>query len=267
MKLWFAAFALLTVAAGEPAVLPDDQAAMKAHVMFLASDAMRGRDTGSPEFDIAAEYVAAQFFAAGLKPAGDKNGYLQRVPLVGYHAADRGDFVVTGKSPAPLVFGTDYIPGADPSAAATSANAGVVLVGQGIVAKQYGRDDYRGADVRGKIVAFFGGAPKSFSPEERAHFSNEATKARLAADRGAIGYLIVDRFGFEREAKAYDRRRVAWVGSDGKGFRPGAPKLGVLSETGADKLFRAAGPRWIDAARRGETGSKGTPVIAPATLA
>ena len=79
------------------AVLPDDQAAMKAHVMFLASDAMRGREAGSPEFDIAAEYVAAQFYAAGLRPAGDDGGYLQKVPLVTYRAADKGDGAVPGQ--------------------------------------------------------------------------------------------------------------------------------------------------------------------------
>ena len=79
------------------APLPDDQAAMKAHVMFLASDAMRGREAGSPEFDIAAQYVAAQFYAAGLRPAGDDGGYLQKVPLITYHAADKGDLVLTRK--------------------------------------------------------------------------------------------------------------------------------------------------------------------------
>ena len=58
------------------APLPADQAAMKAHVLFLASDAMKGREAGSPEFDIAAQYVAAQFYAAGLRPGGDQGGYL-----------------------------------------------------------------------------------------------------------------------------------------------------------------------------------------------
>ena len=83
------------------APLPDDQAAMKAHVMFLASDAMRGREAGSPEFDIAAQYVAAQFYAAGLRPAGDNGGYLQKVPLVTYHAADKGDLVLSRKDAPP----------------------------------------------------------------------------------------------------------------------------------------------------------------------
>ncbi len=92
MKIWMAGMiALASASAGlaQDAPLPDDQAAMKAHVLFLASDALRGREAGSPEYRIAAEYVAAQFFAAGLKPAGDAGSYIQKVPLVTYRAADK----------------------------------------------------------------------------------------------------------------------------------------------------------------------------------
>ena len=70
-------------------------AAMKAHVMFLASDAMKGRDAGSPEYDIAAQYVAAQYYAAGLRPAGDNGSYLQSVPLLSFRPADKGTLTVT----------------------------------------------------------------------------------------------------------------------------------------------------------------------------
>src|SRR3954469_8220555 len=72
------------------AELPADQAALKSHVMFLASDALRGREAGSPEFDIAAQYVATQFYAAGLRPAGDDGSYLQRVPLIAYRPDGEG---------------------------------------------------------------------------------------------------------------------------------------------------------------------------------
>src|SRR4051794_11016056 len=57
------------------APLPSEQAAMKSHVMFLASDEMRGREAGSAEFGIAAQYVASQFYQAGLKPIGDQGSY------------------------------------------------------------------------------------------------------------------------------------------------------------------------------------------------
>ena len=138
------------------AELPADQAAMKAHVMFLASDAMKGREAGSPEYDIAAQYVAAQFYAAGLRPAGEAGGYLQQVPLVTYKAAGEGSFVWTGQGngkPMPLAFGKDYVPAANPARAETAVSAPVVFVGDGIVAPQYGHDSYKGVDARGRIVA------------------------------------------------------------------------------------------------------------------
>ena len=173
------------------ASLPADQAAMKAHVMFLASDAMRGREAGSHEFDIAAQYVAAQFYAAGLRPGGDEGGYLQKVPLIGYKLADKGNFVwtPTGGQPQTLVFGEDFVPAPNPAKAETSLSAPIVFVGYGIVAPDYKRDDYRGVDVRGKIVAYIGSAPTDYDGEERAFFSGAPTKARIAAEHGAVGVI------------------------------------------------------------------------------
>ncbi len=170
------------------APLSADQAAMKAHVLFLASDAMKGREAGSPEFDIAAQYVAAQFYAAGLRPAGDDGGYLQRVPLVTYKAADQGAMVWSGArgAPQPLVFGEDYVPAANPARADTVVSAPVVFAGRGIVAPQLGVDDYAGVDVRGKIVALFGGSPTTFPGEERSYFGSPATKAQIAAARAQV---------------------------------------------------------------------------------
>ena len=55
--------------------------AIEAHMQFLASDALAGRDTGSNEHEIASLYIATQLQALGLKPAGDNGSYLQRVPL------------------------------------------------------------------------------------------------------------------------------------------------------------------------------------------
>jgi Zn-dependent M28 family amino/carboxypeptidase len=228
------------------AVLPDNQAAMKAHVMFLASDAMRGREAGSPEFDIAAEYVAAQFYAAGLRPAGDNGGYLQKVPLVTYHPADKGDLVLTRKDAAPqrLVFGDDYVPSAYAGATSTTIDAPVVFVGFGIVAPQYKRDDYAGVDVKGKIVAFLGGAPSSFQSEERAHFSGGTTKAIYAQSRGAIGTILIQPRPLGAAAQNLDRARVTWGKPDGTGDAPGSPQLATISDMGAAKLFAGAKAPW-----------------------
>jgi Zn-dependent M28 family amino/carboxypeptidase len=235
------------------APLPPDQAAMKAHVMFLASDAMRGREAGSPEFDIAAQYVAAQFYAAGLRPGGDDAGYLQAVPLIGYKLADKGNFIWAGSDGVPqaLGFGQDFVPSPNAAKTETTIAAPVVFVGYGIVAPDYGRDDYRGVDVRGKIVAYVGGAPKGYDGEERAYFSSTGTKAQIAGAHGAVGAIQIEspRAGrgatpFALSVQQYERERVTWSRPDGSGKIDGAPVLGTISMAGAAKLFAGAQQSW-----------------------
>lgn len=255
MKLWMAALLALTGASAglaQDARLPDDQAAMKAHVAFLASDALRGREATSPEFMVAADYVAAQFYAAGLKPAGDPNAcggsYIQSVPLVTYHAADKGDVVVssTGAPPRALIFGEDYVPGVVAGAARTALDAPVVFVGYGLVAPQYQRDDYAGVDVRGKIVALFTGAPDSFQSEEHAHFQSVAAKAAIAAQHGAVGVVVLNRGPLPGNGAGFDRPRTTWAQANGTGETVGAPVLATLSAGGAAKLFARAKTPWDD---------------------
>lgn len=244
------------------AELPADQAAMKAHVMFLASDEMRGRDAGSPEYNIAAQYVAAQFYAAGLRPAGDDGSYLQKVPLLSYKPSSQGSMTLTPKGkdaqPIALEFGKDYIPSADPTRAETKVSGQVVFVGYGISAPTLGRDDYRGVDVKGKIVAFFGGAPKSFPGEERAHFGGAVTKAAIARDHGAIGFITIE---LPASAKArpfssmgWDRTRWTWAHADGTGFfaAAGTPQLGAISIAAAEKLFAGSKTPWAKVVKLAE---------------
>lgn len=230
------------------AALPEDQAVMKAHVMFLASDAMAGREAGTRDYDIAAQYVAAQFYAAGLRPGGDDGGYLQKVPLVAYSVADKGSALWTpaGGQPQELVFGEDFVPSPVPDKRETSVSAPVVFVGYGIDAAQYGLTDYKGVDVRGKIVAFVPGTPEGLGGEERAFFGSAANKASLAAARGAVGAIQIDmpRGGgrqrpFASLARYYNAPRVTWANPDGTAhaMTPTTPVLGTLSQTGAAKLF------------------------------
>ncbi|MEG3176952.1 M20/M25/M40 family metallo-hydrolase [Sphingomonas sp. RB3P16] len=255
MRVRFLAVAALMMASAsmaQDAPLPDDQAALKAHVLFLAADSLRGREAGSAEYMIAADYVAAQFFAAGLTPAGDRGSYIQKVPLVGYRAADKGDVVLThaGTAPVSLVFGEDYTPGVVASAAQTVRDAPVVFVGYGLVAPNYQRDDYAGVDVRGKIVAFFGGAPLRFQSEERAHFQSVATKAAIAAAHGAVGAIVLTRAPLWQAGAGFDRTRTTWARPDGTGEQAGVPILATLSASGSAKLFARAKTPWATIAAR-----------------
>ncbi|WP_326523603.1 M28 family metallopeptidase [Sphingomonas sp.] len=241
------------------AALPPAEAAMKAHVMFLASDALKGREAGTPEYDIAAQYVASQFYAAGLRPAGDAGSYLQAVPLIQVKAKDKGSLSYTpprGK-PVPLVFGQDYAPGTNASQATTNVTGGLAFVGYGIVNPETGRDDYAGVDVKGKIVLVFGGAPKSFHPEIRAHYGSLQSKRQVAQMKGAAGVILIENAAgakagnFARLAEGYNRSRTAWA-KDGVGFDPAprAPALGSISQAYAAKLF---GTGWAAIAKGAES--------------
>ena len=266
-------------AADTAAVLPADQGAMRAHVMFLASDALRGREAGTPDYDVAAHYVAAQFQAAGLRPAGDAGSYLQHVPLTIYKATSEGTMRWTDAAgrTRPLVFGTDYIPSPNPARAETSVTAPVVFAGRGIVAPQFGVDDYRGVDVRGKIVAIFAGSPTRFPGEERAYFGSAATKAQIAAARGAIGIVMLDapRAGprqrpFAALVGGYASPKTTWAKPDGTGTSaaPTTPVLGTLSQAAAATLFEGAATPWsaiVAEARRPDPTY--TPVALKGTLA
>lgn len=259
------------------AELPADQAAMKSHVMFLASDQMRGRDAGSPEYDIAAQYVASQFYAAGLRPAGDEGSYLQKVPLLSFKPASEGSFVLTPKGkdaqPITLVFGKDYVPSADPTQPETKVSGQVVFVGYGIDAPTLGRQDYKGVDVKGKIVAFFGGAPKSFPGEERAHFGSATTKAMAAKERGAIGFITIETPAAAKarpfNSLGWDRVRMTWAKADGSGHFPalGTPALGGISIVAAEKLFAGSKTPWAKVLKLAEDdNAKFKPELLGATL-
>ena len=121
---------------------------MRSHVGFLASDEMKGREAGSPEYDIAARYVASQFDALGLKPAGGNDSFIQPVPLVTFRVADEGSVeLVKGTTATRLDFGVDYLPSGNPAAAEVTKDAPLVFVGFGVVAPSFKRDDYAGLDV------------------------------------------------------------------------------------------------------------------------
>ncbi len=241
--------------------LPADQAAMKSHVMFLASDAMKGRDVGSPEFDIAAQYVAAQFYAAGLTPMGDDGGYLQTVPLTGYKLDGQGRFTIGGdggNAGQALVFGKDYAPSANPAARHTTLTAPVVFVGYGLEAPSYGLNDYARTDVRGKIVAYVGGTPAGLPSEVAATFGSAAARQSAAARHGAVGVIAIADLrpaargapSFASVMKSYAAKRITWAHPDGTGSSTGVPLLGTLSPAGAAKLFGARWPALTKGAAR-----------------
>ena len=104
-KILFGAILAALVGGSASAQVTDPSAAnIRAHISFLASDLLQGREAGTPGYDIAAAYVASQMAQLGLTPKGDRQGaageasYFQHVPLVAYRATDQGSLEL--KNPA-----------------------------------------------------------------------------------------------------------------------------------------------------------------------
>ena len=130
------------------AVRPD---ALWAPLKFLASDLLEGRGTGQRGGDLAVAYIGSQFREMGLDPAGDSGTYYQHVPVVSLNPSPT--LSVSGGAPTrDLRYRDEYVAWAERSDTLVQANAEVVFVGYGITAPEWQWDDYKGMDVRGKIL-------------------------------------------------------------------------------------------------------------------
>jgi hypothetical protein len=167
--------------------------AIRADMRFLADDLLEGRGTGTRGHEIAAKFMASEFEAMGLEPAGDNGSYFQSVPLRAIES-DQGTTLSLGRGGKEqvLTFGRDFISLVDPGRIEVSVEAPVVYVGFGVSAPEQSYDDYAGIDAKGKIVAFVSGAPPQFEPTMRAHYSSGAMKAANAAAHGAVGVIVLD---------------------------------------------------------------------------
>jgi Zn-dependent M28 family amino/carboxypeptidase len=223
---------------------------IRAHMAFLASDLLEGREAGTRGYDIAAEYAAAQFGQLGLKPAGDKGSFFQTTPMISFRPADQGRAVLRdarGRETV-LAVGEDFMVSSNPAQAEMKVTAPLVFVGYGLVAPERGRDDYAGLDVKGKIVVVLDGAPRSFQSEERAYYRSARTKRSEAEKRGAVGFISLytptteKMRPFAESAKNWRSLNMTWRQPTGAPFvvAPGTPALATLSVKGAEKLFAGA---------------------------
>ena len=124
-------------------------------------------------------------------------------------------------SPMTLRFGDAFVTYGDPLNVSKSIEARVVLVGFGVTAPELKIDDYAGVDVRGKIVAYFTGAPKQFPDSLRAHYSSSLGKIDNAAAHGAIGAIVITtaeeaaRAPWDRVVRGSKLGSMHWLESDG----------------------------------------------------
>jgi Zn-dependent M28 family amino/carboxypeptidase len=161
------------------------------HVAALADDRMEGRETGTPGYDRAADYVVRQFKSLGLAPVGSE-GYRQRVSFLA-RRADNGSSAIVLHGRAgdhPLRLGTDaFFQMA--CAQAEALDAGAVFVGYGLVVPELGYDDLAGLDLRGRIAVYLAGGPAEVPEPLRSHAQSVGERWAHFRDAGAVGWLSI----------------------------------------------------------------------------
>jgi Zn-dependent M28 family amino/carboxypeptidase len=176
-------------------IRPDN---IETHVRFLSHDLLEGRGTGQRGGDIAAEYIAAQFALSGLKPAGDNGSYLQKVPMVGITpGADTRFTLIPAHGPSmDLKVLDDYVAYDQTQQPESSVDAEIVYVGYGIEAPEYNWDDYKGVDVKGKVLLMLvneppSDDPKFFTGKALTYYGRWVYKYEEAARKGAVGAILI----------------------------------------------------------------------------
>lgn len=154
-----------------------------AHLRFLASDALLGRKTGEQGNDVAARYIAEQFRKFGVKPING-GSYLQEVPFERTAPTALGTIETQGKT---LRVGEDFV--VMSGGGVGLANNEVVHVGYGWIDEAKNYDDYRGLDIRDKVVIAQVGTPDSKTTQEV--FAALTAKRKFAAERGAAALIEI----------------------------------------------------------------------------
>ena len=203
--------AVLNAADSDPGLASITADALKGHIYFLASDEMAGRDSLSPEGRIAAQYIAGFYHRAGLTAVGDNKTYFQNFPMTAGHIDRERTYLraVSGKDATAtrdFAMGADFTLGRQGNVDA-AAHAPLVFAGYGIAAPEYGYDDFKGVDVRGKVVMVLTHEPQEHDPRSRfkgryntVHAFNW-WKPEVIRQHGAAAILIV-------QEKTSDRKSV-----------------------------------------------------------
>lgn len=218
-----------------------DARGLRAHLDFLADDALEGRRPGTRGGDLAAKYIAAQFERLGLEPAGDSGTYFHHVPII--TLTPNPTLKVTTPTPAELGYRTDYVLWSMRNEPTTTARGELVFVGYGIVAPEYQWDDYSGVDVKNKIVVALVNDPglrdsTIFRGPILTYYGRWTYKIEEAQRQGAAGILLVH----TTESATYPWTTVqsSWTGPQVRIEEPAKSVLvaGWLSESAAGKLFQ-----------------------------
>ena len=212
MKL-FSGAALLAAAAlwaltperAEKLITPDH---LMAHIKTLSSDEFEGRAPSTPGEELTVKYFTEQFKSFGLKPGNPDGTYVQQVPLFGVHS-DASTQVTAGGQSIPLESKKDIVAWTiRPVPELSVEKSDVVFVGYGVVAPEYGWDDYKGVDVKGKTIVMLVNDPqvpdpndptkldpKMFNGKAMTYYGRWTYKYEIASEKGAAAAVIIHETG------------------------------------------------------------------------
>jgi len=226
---------------------------IREHIRFLAHDLLEGRGTGARGGDIAAQYIATQFALMGLQPAGDNGTFLQKVPMVGLSTQPetRLALVHNGQEVA-LKLGDDYVATDETQQAASDIDADIVFVGYGIEAPEYKWNDYKDADLKGKVLMMLVNEPPSDDPnffkgKALTYYGRWTYKFEEAARKGAVGVLLVHKEGYD--PYGWDVVHNSWSGEQSRLRGDDTPKLNAavrIQESVGRKIASLAGENFDD---------------------
>jgi Zn-dependent M28 family amino/carboxypeptidase len=225
------------------------EAPLRAHLAFLSSDLLEGRGTGQRGGELTVSYLETQALAAGLLPA-NQGSYRQSVRIAGVKALPQDSSValVAGGKPLALNFARDWVWAPGDAVAAHDMDAELVFVGYGISAPEEGGwDDYKGMDVKGKVLVMLvndpaptSAEPNRFNGKSLTYYGRWTYKFEEAARRGAAGVLLIHTdasasYGWSVVQNSWTAERFQLADADlGTGMQ------GWMTDASARALFAAS---------------------------
>ncbi len=203
-------FSLSLLAAAAPSEPPQqaletiDAAGLLEHIKVLGSDKFEGRAPGTAGENLSVEYITGQFKKLGLKPGNPNGTYIQEVPMAGILSTPTAAFTLADKkmelkSPNDFVAFTQRI-----TPEIEVKDSDVIFVGYGVVAPEFGWDDYKDVDVRGKTILMLINDPaipdpadpskldpKMFKGNAMTYYGRWTYKYEIAAQKGAAAAIII----------------------------------------------------------------------------
>jgi hypothetical protein len=245
------------------------------HIKELSSDAYEGRGPGTEGENKTVNYITEQFKKLGLKPGNPDGTYVQKVPLAGFKAEPEASFKA-GDKEMKLTNLTDYVAVSrryEPQVNVDDSD--IVFVGYGVTAPEYGWDDYKGLDVKGKTIVMLINDPAVPSPSNpneldpnmfkgkaMTYYGRWTYKYEEASRKGAAAAIIVHETGpagypFEVVSGSWGRENFDIVSPDKNAGRVGVESWITLDK--AKELFAAAGQDF-DALHKAATSKDFKPV-------